>query len=204
MRALIVSGGEVIDKLKLKEISMLSDFIIAADSGYEHLSEISAVPDIFIGDMDSVKTSVSAKEIIKLNTDKDETDTEAAVRLALSKGYNDIIIFGGIGTRADHTTANLFLLKQIYDNDAIGCIINEHNEIYYTESEFSYEGNSGDTISIVPVTDCENIVTTGLLYELNGDTLIFGTGRGVSNVLTDTKCMIKIGKGKALIFKSLD
>lgn len=204
MRALILAGGEVNDIPQLKNAIESADIIIAADSGFEHLSNTGVLPDIFIGDMDSVKVDVRADNIIKLNVMKDETDTEAAVKLAISKGYDDIVIFGGIGSRADHTIANIFLLKMIYESGCNGCVVNENNEIYYFEDEINLSGNIGDIISVIPIKDLENVYTEGLMYKLNGETLELGKSRGVSNVLTDTKCNIKASDGCALVFKSKD
>ncbi len=204
MRALILAGGEVNDISQLNNAIKSADIIIAADSGFEHLITTGVYPDIFIGDMDSVKVDVKAENIIKLNVMKDETDTEAAVKLAISKGYDDILIFGGLGSRADHSIANILLLKMIYESGCSGCVVNEHNEIYYMEKEISLCGNIGDIVSVIPIKNLENVYTEGLMYKLCGETLKFGESRGVSNVLSDVKCNIKASGGCALVFKSRD
>lgn len=202
MRSLIFSGGSITNPANINILP--EDYIIAADSGYNYLHSILVKPDVFIGDMDSVLVNVNADEIIKLNVMKDETDTEAAVNLALSKGYDEIIIYGGTGTRADHSLANMFLLKMIHDSGAVGCLIDEHNEIRYFEKEIVINGNSGELISIIPFSDLINTTTKGLLYSLKGETLYIGKSRGVSNVMTGSSCRIKADSGYAFIFKSRD
>ena len=49
-------------------------------------------------------------EWTKLNPMKDDTDTEAAIRLAIEKGAQSITLLGATGSRIDHVLANIELL----------------------------------------------------------------------------------------------
>ncbi len=204
MRAVIFSGGNIDNYEFTKQLLKSDDLIIAADSGFDHLKELGIIPDIFIGDMDSVQNEVLAKEVIKLEVMKDETDTEAAVRLAVKKGAEKILIFGGIGTRLDHTMANILLLKSIFDMGISASIIDSHNEIFYLKDKISITGKTGDTLSIIPLSDMFGATTSGLFYKLKNDELKFGSSRGVSNVMTDDSCEITVTSGEALVIKSRD
>lgn len=113
MNAYIITGGDVL----LKNISISleeGDIVIAADSGYETAKKLKLPVDVIVGDMDSIKIDIpSGIETVKLPTEKDVTDTEAAVEIAIERGAESICIVGGIGTRVDHTLASIGILESI-------------------------------------------------------------------------------------------
>ena len=115
MRAYIFTGGTV----NLKAINVApekDDIVIAADSGYKSAEALGIKVDILIGDMDSLKHVPEGKgdmEIIRLPEEKDVTDTQAAVELAIEKGAEGIYIIGGIGSRLDHTLSSIAILERI-------------------------------------------------------------------------------------------
>ncbi len=204
MRAVVFSGGSISDYNYIKELISSDDMIIAADSGFDHVSKLGITADAYIGDMDSVKNTVVCKEIIRLEVMKDETDTEAASMLAVSKGADEILLLAATGTRMDHTLANLLLLKKLYDMKIQAVVVDEHNEIRFLKDKISVSGEKGDTLSIIPLSTLSGVTTSGLLYQLNDGILEFGASMGVSNVMTDNICTIEIKNGEALIIKSRD
>lgn len=204
MRAVIFAGGAVSDYDFIKSQIRTEDFIIAADSGLEHLVKLGITPDVMIGDMDSVHCEIIGKEIIRLKTMKDDTDTEAAVMLACKRGADEILILGALGSRMDHSLANILLLKKLDDLGIKSCIINENNEIRYFAGDMVLCGKKGDTVSLLPLSEMEEVSNEGLLYPLDNDALSFGTSRGVSNVMLEDKCRITAKKGTALVIKSRD
>lgn len=204
MRAVVFSGGEVRDYEFLKSIIQKDDLLVAADSGAEHLYQIGIEPDILIGDMDSISQHPSGKEIIKLNVMKDETDTEAAVRVATERGADELIIVGATGTRLDHSLANLLLLKQLSKKNIRAQIADEKNVVRYIDASFEIEGSEGDILSVIPLTRLFIESTTGLLYEVNNDYLEVGSSRGISNVMTKSRAEVRVNSGSALVIKSKD
>lgn len=201
MRAVIICGGFVGEYIKKYICS--DDFIICADSGYDHALKFGITPDIIIGDMDSVKASTAGKNRVLYPTHKDFTDSELTVLYALEHDFDNVLMFGMTGTRMDHTMTNISLLKQLKGIDA--AIIDGHNIIRYTESEITVSGKPGDIISIMPFEgDCEGVTTDGLEYALSNGTVKSGTSLGVSNVMTKNICKITIKRGKAFVIRSKD
>ena len=113
MTAYIITGGDVLlENINIEPSE--DDIVIAADSGYETARKLKLPVNVLIGDMDSIKVDLpKSVEVIKLPTEKDVTDTEAAVELALEKGADTLCIVGGIGTRVDHTLASLGILEDM-------------------------------------------------------------------------------------------
>lgn len=204
MRAVIFAGGEIKDYAYAKSRVKPNDMLIAADSGFEHILKLNLEADTVIGDMDSVKSEISGKEIIRLEVMKDETDTEAAVMLALKRGADEILILGATGSRIDHSLANILLLKKLNDLNVKASIADENNEIFYLDKSVELGGNKGDTVSIIPVSDLEGITTEGLFYPLRDEVLYMGSSRGVSNVMLGDKCCVTVKNGSGFVIKSRD
>ena len=104
-------------------------FIIGADSGYKKCVKLNIKPNLIIGDFDSSTKPDTDIETIVLPVRKDDTDTLSAVKEAIKRGYNDIIILGGIGNRFDHTYNNVLVLNFCFDRNIKAVLINKHNKI---------------------------------------------------------------------------
>ena len=199
MRGIIICGGTVGEYIK--NYIKPDDFVICADSGYDHAKKFGIRADIVIGDMDSTKYGDISEEKMLYPKRKDFTDSELAIMYAEKKGFESVLLFGIIGTRMDHSLANIGMISRLKN----AVIIDENNETYFAGNEFSLNGKPGDIISIIPF--CEDlfgVTTVGLDYPLVAGEIKCGTSLGISNVMTGDNCRIKIEKGKALIIRSKD
>lgn len=210
MKGLIISSGEIKDYKLLEQIVKENDYIVCADGGVNHLLKIDILPDIVLGDLDSVgkeelKFIKDNIQIQKYPVMKDETDTELCVDYLLENKIEDITLIGVTGSRLDHTIANIYLLKKIYIKGAKACIINENNTIYYENDEISLKKREGFYLSMIPLTQEGAIVSLdGFLYPLKMEILEFSTTRGISNKIVEEFGRIKIHKGEVLIIESKD
>ena len=198
MRAVIIGSGSIKDYEYIKSKIRENDYIICADGGYDHAVKMGLAPDILIGDFDSVLELPKTSEKIEYPARKDFTDGELAVKYAVEHGFDDVLLLAMTGDRADHTITDILLLAQCKK----GCIADDNNEIYLLRDSVTISGNTGDTVSIVPVGgDVCGITTTNLEYPLCNETLYFGESRGVSNVMTANECTITAKKGMGLVIK---
>ena len=83
------------------------DYVIAADGGYLHCREAGLVPDLLLGDFDSLDALPGDTDVERFPVDKDDTDSMLAMKLGLEKGFTTFHLYGGTGGRMDHTLANL-------------------------------------------------------------------------------------------------
>lgn len=80
------------------------------DAGYRLLKEKNITPAFVLGDFDSLPQGEKPPAgAIRLPVRKNEPDSELAVQEALQDGYTEIILWGGISGRLDHTLANIRL-----------------------------------------------------------------------------------------------
>lgn len=202
-KSFVFANGNLSDFSHVKKIISKTDFIVAVDGGANHLEKLKLAPNIIIGDMDSIEPGLLEKyKSIKYPRKKNETDFELAINYCLENKFQEIIIFGILGDRIDHMLANIFFLAKVQtENPLIRVKIIEGNkEIYILNKEITILGKIGDEISIIPVSErLAGITTEGLYYRLIDNTLLFGTTRGVSNVMIKSKVKIIMKNGVALI-----
>jgi len=208
-RAIIFANGNLSDLSQAKKIINKEDCLIAADGAVKHILKLKLIPKIIIGDLDSTPLSLQKElkvQFIKYPRKKDKTDFELAVDYCLENKFQEIIIFGVLGDRIDHLMANIFLLAKIQtENPTIKIkVIEGKKEIFILNKEIVINGKIGDEISIIPVGEkLEDILTDGLEYQLDNESLLFGSTRGISNVMNKKLVKIKASAGIAMIEHNL-
>jgi len=181
------------------------DCIIGVDSGLDILFKQGVIPNLLIGDMDSVSDDVLKKlneiqSIIKLETEKDDTDTEAAVEWCLSKGYTNLKIVNSMGGRFDHCLGIISHLEYIKSKGAKGRIISANQEIFIAESYEKLDYVSETVFSLCPLSEeVEAVETENCYYPLNKETLYRNRSRGISNIIKKSAAGIRHGKGDLLV-----
>ena len=91
----------------LRERPAPGDLVIAADAGFQTCRKAGIVPDLLLGDFDSMDQPADFANIHRSPVEKDDTDTMLAVKTALEQGCDTVYIYGGTGgKRLDHTLAN--------------------------------------------------------------------------------------------------
>lgn len=209
MRALIISGGTPPSERIFKEEMEKCQLLLGADSGCETYFKYGITPDYALGDFDSIKNEYKEKlnstNVIKFNSEKDNTDSEIAVLKAIELGAKEIMLLGFTGTRIDHTLSNLGLLNTCLKNGVKAYIKDSNNIIHIIDKPTSLKGNKGSYISFQAFgEEVEDFSIKGAKYELDSYTLTFGDGRCVSNEFLDGSIRINFKKGKVLIIYSND
>lgn len=205
MKCVIVSGGSPPSEKLLKQQLSDADFVIGVDGAADMLMDLDIKADVVIGDFDTAKKinvlgqQNNGAEVIRLRVDKNETDTEAAVNLAIERGAKNIVMLGAVGSRLDHSLANISMLKPMFEQGVFAKIIDDNTEMFINDSEVSLCANVGQTISILPLCSDITVTARGLKYPLDELFLPFGTSRGVSNIIESSSVSINISGGYALI-----
>ncbi|NLY47145.1 MAG: thiamine diphosphokinase [Tissierella sp.] len=211
MKGLIISSGKINDYSLLEKLICENDYIVCADGGLDHIMQVDKIPNIILGDLDSI-SDLGVKyikekniEIEKFPSIKDNTDTELAIIHLINKGMDHITLIGGTGTRLDHTVANIFLLKKFNKDGVFFRIVDDNNVINYVTDAIRIEKKENRFISIIPL-NSEGIVVSliGFKYPLKDKHIKFSSTLGVSNEIIHDYGTVMIYKGEALVFESLD
>ncbi|WP_042161840.1 thiamine diphosphokinase [Paenibacillus gorillae] len=211
-RILIFTGGRLGDWAT--KLVQPQDYLIGADSGALFLIRNGFTPDIAIGDFDSVtgdelaEIRLHSKALIDCDPiDKDFTDTEMAFRRALEQQPSEIALIGALGTRFDHSLANVHLLSLALEQEVAASIIDEHNQIRLAQGPQTLSLNKGNYahVSLLPLSQqVTGIYLTGFQYPLADATLQIGQSLGISNVILDDSGTIRFAEGILLIIQSKD
>lgn len=207
-RCIIIANGDINDypwhKSQLRE----TDFIVCADGGTRHAVLMGIVPNVVLGDFDSLSPEVkcvlsdTSCQFYEYPEEKDMTDTELALKYCLEKNPEEIILMGSLGTRYDHSLANILLLAEGSTHIGIK-VINEQNEIMILKEKLYLQGSHGDIVSIIPLSkELIGVSTRGLKYILRQETLRLGTSRGISNEMVGSEAIVEIKEGIALVIRS--
>lgn len=211
MTGVIVCGGEIKNYKYMKKYFKGSQIVISADSGARHCKSFQVMPDLLVGDFDSVlgadyaDLAAAGVEIVRFPVEKDMTDSELAIEIALEKGCSKIILLGALGTRLDHSVSNLFLLKKLLDLDVDGIIADEHNEVKLINSSIVLTREEGTFITLLPLAgSAKGVTTKGLYYPLENATLEVGSSWGVSNRFSEDIAQVTVEEGYLLVIKARD
>lgn len=204
MQAVIFANGIIDDT---GSVFSGNDLIIAADGGLHHCLSLGITPDVVIGDIDSLTANdinglqIANVEIIRYPAKKDQTDLELALKLAIDRGADEIVVFGAMGGRWDMSIANILLPAEQNLSNATIRIIDGRHEIMLLRAgkEITFHGEKGDILSLIPLgRDALGITLSGLEYPLKDDLLRLGSSRGISNVFVEEIATVHLKQGLLL------
>ncbi|NMA17486.1 MAG: thiamine diphosphokinase [Clostridiaceae bacterium] len=204
-RAVIFANGDIIADYPL-ELSE-KDFLIAADGGAAHILRRGLTPHLLMGDLDSISRSDLAfceaenVEILSFPKDKDETDLELALKEALDRGFQEIVLTAVFGDLPDHTLGNLALLGMPEIGSARLFISDGGRHVFYVKDEITLDAQVGDRVSLLPWNGiAAGIRTEGLRYALQNETLYPWKSRGISNVVERSPFRVLLDEGALMLF----
>jgi thiamine pyrophosphokinase len=207
LRAVIFAAGELADPRAVVAMLEPTDLIIGADGGSRHLADLDIVPDIVVGDFDSTSEEVlrlhagAGARIIRHPRRKDRTDLELAIDLAARKGAREILIAAGMGGRWDQSLASLLLPAAAARRNLHVRLVDGVSAAEWVRggATLLVRGKVGDTASLIALGgDAVDVSSAGLEYELDHDTLVYGSTRGISNVIAAHPCSVTLGQGQLL------
>lgn len=214
--ALLISGGSINREyiagyLKDRKFSMT----VAIDGGLAVADEMGIMPTHIVGDYDTVSDKILSKyldepgvQVVKLNPEKDFTDTQSAFNLVMENGCTDVFIIGGTGTRLDHTIVNIQTL-QMFLGRCNAVIINENNRIRLIDKKTVIKKDEafGKYVSFLPLTEkVSGLTLKGFKYPLdNYEFRLRETfSLGVSNELAEDEAYVDMKDGILIMIESCD
>lgn len=208
-RLVIVANGNL-DKMFLSEIRK-ADYIIGVDRGTYWLIVNGIIPDIAIGDFDSVNANElqvikkKVKRVEEYPKEKDATDLEFAIDHAISLHPKEVIIYGASGGRLDHTLAAVQLVMKFLAEQIQAVIRDQQNEIFLVSKRQSIPRLiKYKYLSVLPLGKQVIVSLRGFKYEVSKRTIIQGSTLGISNEITSESGIIEAHNGIAVVIYSRD
>lgn len=203
--ALIVCDGQIPDKNILDTILIERKTLIACDGAGHHLIHAQIIPDIIIGDLDSLDISVTdtlekKPEIIK-DVDQETNDLEKALIEVEKRGYERILIGGATGKRIDHTLKNLSVLLKWNQRFDKLLLLDDYGITFITPNKIVADLPQGIVISLMPLNGAVYPINSkGLAWELSDYRLEAGSQDGSSNYSVADRIHIEYTNGALLLF----
>lgn len=181
--------------------------LICADGGANKAKKLNLIPDIIIGDLDSIYDSTlrvfkKKSKIIKLIRQND-TDVEKCIKYAIGKGFNEAVLLGVTGNRLDHTFCNLGIVIKFFKLIKLKIIAEESLLIPFT-GRVELNTIPGEIISIYGLDKKTKITSEGLKYPLKNIILPFGEKESTSNVAVGEKINLKISGGIIFVIRNFN
>ena len=216
----LVLGGQEPKADYIKEILKRANYIMAADSGASHVLSTHALPNLLVGDFDSL-SHVDLKmcqeqnvETITMPAEKDATDGELVAEMAWTQGFKNVIILCANGDRIDHMLTNIFTMVKYaqkgqkiifcFDNSWAIILTNDHGNTVTTQSTLEIHNQIGQTVSLLALSkNVECVTTKGFKYSLTSS-LDFGTSLGMSNIVTQDHATIEVTGGDLLLIMNFE
>ena len=208
MRAFIYVGGEIFTD-GIIESPKGDDLKISADCGYENAKKLGIVPDFAVGDFDSGNRAEFPREteIIEVPAEKDFTDTQLAVDVALEHGADYIVIIGGLSGRLDHTMSNLSLLEKLWALGIRAIITDGKNRARYIERTSELVPHAGfKYLSLIAADkEAKGVSIEGCKYPLKNAKLTrTNNSFTTSNEILKNCALVSVKKGGLYIIESRD
>lgn len=209
MHIVIVANAPDFDAAPFAALLQRADLVIAADGGANALAALPFTPHVVIGDLDSLADATLQQleaqqiEILRHPAEKDETDMELALLLAVQRGAHQISVLGAFGGRWDQTLANVSLLAMPELADCDVRLLDTTQQAFLVRDAADLPGKRGDIVSLLPLAGpAQGVTTRGLYYPLHNSTLEYEHARGVSNVLIEPPGQVSLDAGMLLIIQS--
>ena len=182
-RAVILSAVPV--STALYRYVQPGDFVVACDAGYRNAERLDLRPDLIVGDFDSAPQPKTEHETIVLPHVKDDTDTEYAAKLVSEKGFDEVLLLGGLGgRRVEHTLANLCTGLGLEQRGVRTTLLDERSRITYVMPGETrrYPKEKYFFFSAFPMEGrAQGVCERGSYYELTDAELTASYPLGVSN-----------------------
>ena len=198
MARCVIFGAAEFDSLLLPIEQ--DDLTVAADGGIAHLEKLGIVPDVILGDFDSLGYVPQGAQVFPV--EKDDTDVMLAIRHGLDAGFREFLIYGGMeGKRPDHTVANLQALAFLRAEGARGYLIGRTQVATVIEKETAvFDADSRGILSVFCLgKDASGVTLRGLQYPLEDGVLTSDFPLGVSNHFVGKEAEITVKNGKLLL-----
>lgn len=185
--------------------------IVAADGGARHAQALARLPDIVVGDMDSLPEELERSfaqqgvRFARFPVDKDLADLELAMQFIRTEypAAQEVSVLGGLGGRIDMTLANLFFLSTVplqvwvYDDHSCTTFVKPGMEVAIEGGLDGVDGEGqGARFSLVPLTPCARVARIhGAHWPLEDTEIVFGNTWTLSNRCASSDTRIAISEG---------
>ena len=202
-RCVIIAGADIGNYKRIQAYLRSDDFIVCCDSGLKHCEELAVDADLIIGDFDSHENPNLPVETIVLPCEKDDTDTMAAVREMVKRGFDDFLLLGVFGGRLDHALANIYIMLWLVNRGKKVLAVDDQSEMEIITDKPVFISDQYPYFSLVSIAgNAENVTIKNAKYTLDNAVITPEYQYAVSNEPRPGKTAeVTVGRGALLLIK---
>ncbi len=199
-RAVIMAGADIDDYSFYKGCA--DDYVICADKGYIHAQNLNVVPDILLGDFDSLEIALPSNiQTVTYPAEKDETDLQIAINHALSKGFSDIYVIGAFGGRTDHFLGNVGLLHWTRERGGNLILEDKDTKMFLLSDSIMLPRKDNFYLSVIPFFADAVVSMSGVKYPVKNVCFKVGDTLGLSNEFSAETAEITVHRGSVIVLE---
>jgi thiamine pyrophosphokinase len=183
------------------------DRIICVDGGAGRARALSLTPHWIVGDLDSIceedrrYMEIAGVPFKTFPCEKNHTDTQLALGLAAGEGAKKVVVWGGTGSRLDHTISNICSAAALLTRGIDVLFDSPGVTVYLVKDQLVLPGSVGDTVSLIVLGDrAAGVNLHGFQYPLRDAVLESRWQWAVSNVITEPGPVVKVASGNLAVF----
>ena len=200
--ALVAASDFNAEHFRMLDEAGAFDWVVAVDAGFAHLEAIGRAPDLAIGDFDSLGYVPKCKRVSRYPSEKDKSDLELAFDRAAMRRFEEVVVYGALGGRLDHTLANLQVFARYSERGVYVTAIADAYEVQLLTGPDVLDLPRFDSgiVSVFAAGDrASGVIERGLKYQLDDETLTNRTSRGLSNEFIGEDAAIAVESGTLYI-----
>jgi len=207
LRAAVFLNGSPDPPDLLRRVAARADLVVAADGGALHALAAGIVPELVVGDMDSLgdegtrRIEAGGASLERHPAKKDKMDGHLAVLAARKRGATDLDLLCATGGRPGAVFALPHLLLAAERMGVRATVVAGWGEMFVVESgSRTVAGGPGESVSVFPVSGAaEGVTLEGFEYPLEGATVEAGDTVGFHNELLGEGARVAVNDGALLV-----
>ena len=206
MRAFVFGGGEIFPEY-IEDRAQEGDIVVCADSGYKNALSMGVRVDVLVGDFDSLGNIPDGDfELIRVPAEKNSTDTQLAVDIAIERGADEVIIVASTSGRVDHALSAMAILEYLWTKKIPAVVVNGQNRVRFIRDSGAIIVRSKYKYFSVVTLDAvaKKVSIEGGKYPLVKKDIERGFQFAVSNEIVKNAALITVKKGSVYIIESRD
>ena len=207
MHAVVFLNGSPDPPGLLRDVAGWADLVLAADGGALHALAAGVVPDLVVGDMDSLGAEETRRleergvHLERHPARKDKMDGHLAVLAARERGATELDLLCVAGGRPDAVFALPHLLLAAERAGVRATAVAGWGEMFVVEDgSRAVGGRTGESLSVFPVTGvADGVDLEGFEYPLEGARIEAGDTVGFHNELLDQSARVAVKRGALFV-----
>lgn len=193
-------NGELININSINFINCYEK-IFVTDGAYDYIKKIGLIPDIIIGDLDSINNNKIIIDDIRTVYIEDQnfTDFEKALKFIIKNKFLNVDVWGASGKEQDHFLGHLSIALK-YQNKLSLIFYDNYYKYFFTDKKNRFYNVKNKKISLFPFPIVNGLTTKGLKYPIFNDSLEIGHKIGIRNIAINNTIEITYDDGILIIF----